>query len=67
MLVILAILAMLVILAILVILVILAILAILVILRYLQVSEKMRTQAARWDTHGPAWAIYGIPNPTRIG
>jgi len=28
--------------------------------------EKMRAQAARWDTHGCAWAIYGIPNPTRI-
>jgi len=25
--------------------------------------ENMRAQAARWDTHGRAWVIYGIPNP----
>jgi len=28
--------------------------------------EKMRAQAARWDTHGRAWVICGISNPTRI-
>jgi len=28
--------------------------------------EKMRAQATRWDTHGRAWLIYGIPNPKRI-
>jgi len=27
------------------------------------VVENMRVQAARWDTHGRAWVIYGIPNP----
>jgi len=27
--------------------------------------ENMRAQAARWDTHGRAWVIYGIPNPTQ--
>jgi len=25
----------------------------------------MRAQAARWDTHGSAWVIYGIPNTSR--
>jgi len=28
--------------------------------------KKMCNQAAWWDTHGRAWVIYGIPNPTRI-
>jgi len=28
--------------------------------------ENMRAQAAGWDTHGRAWAIYGILNPTQI-
>ena len=28
--------------------------------------EKMRARAARWDTHGRAWVIHGIPNPRRI-
>ena len=28
--------------------------------------EKMHAQAARWDTHGRALVIYGIPNPTQI-
>jgi len=30
------------------------------------VVENMRTQAARWDTHGHAWVIYGIPYLMRI-
>ena len=33
-------------------------------IRWIGYGWNMRAQAARWDTHGRAWVIYGIPNPT---
>jgi len=35
-------------------------------IRWIEHGSKTRAQAARWDTHGRAWLICQIPNPTRI-